>query len=445
MKALLWTLPAAWMVLFTPPRAGALTVLPSATSFYRSQNSLFASGQTSRANLEKKLLRQEQETHLQVKWDKRDFTLRDEDVIRDLQCAKTVLLRENSQLLADSRGDAGPRGEVSRGARAELLQTRPPWARIRARGQEGWLPLSRLENVNDDPGVFVALIDTFVRERAADAGRVLTTLPRGARVTPLAHLAGGWIRARVGEKTGFIDSHHLVGRADFATWAWRHKHGWVLVSHREGDVLKTRDGKNLPLAEVTGYNTDPRRAVVSRLREPGPPLRAHVEIQRTDATVWAVSQLDGHGEVWWKKQNLVVSAGPARGDTLSTEELLKRHVFSYSLVGTQKIQGLVSAKGVWKTEDGATWTRLSQFGDQDLPVAIRGRDGWFVGVHQSRDRGESFEPYLRWDLLSRNIESKLQRPPRYVRLQKVSPLDDGSIELLIDTGIRRLTLKTTLN
>lgn len=420
--------------------AAAFPATATATSFFRRPDSPFSSGQTNRVALEKNLVRTEQDLNLAVRWDGKDFTIPAREILRDIDCARRVILKGGSQLFNEARTDSPVAGQLANNEELDLTRVQLPWARVRSKkGLEGWLPVARLEAKNEDRGVFVTLMDTFLRDQPSTSAHLRTTIPRATRVEAL-DIQKGWLKVRSGDQTGFVDLHHVVGRADFAAWAYWNGHGWFPVSHREGGTVKSKDGISVPLVELIGYSADANHGVAAGGEDARLPLRAHVDIRRSEATLWGVSRLDGHGEVWWKKDLSVATTTLSSSDTLTTDELLKRPVFSYALTGSSRVSGLVSARGIWRTSDGKTWTRIRSFGEQDLPVAVRD-DRWYVGSFQSSDQGRHFEAFLRWENLAKNIESQLQRPPRYVRLQKIEPLADGQVDLSVDTGVRRVKVR----
>lgn len=446
MRLLKWILTSLPTVLLATPAVAAIPTLTPATSFYRSPDAVFVSGQASRNLLEKRRIRSEFTLLQRIKWDGKDYAVTTDDLIRDAQCFSKGVLHENSALLADLKSDAPAVAGLAKNDDVEILETRQHWARVRtAAGREGWMPLFRLEGRNDDPGVFVALIDTTLREKPAINAVSRAKIPARERLKALA-FEDGWIKVSHRGTTGFVDAHHVVGRADFAAWAWTRKtKTWVLVSHREGTNLRTRDGGVLPMNEVSGYATNARKAVVSQMNDPRlPPLRAHADVVKVEATRWGISKLDDHGEVWWRQDSRVMEdlAGPNAG--ITTEDLLKRDIFSYSLAGTKKIDGLVSARGIWKTDDGVLWKKIDAFGDTDYPVAVHPDGYWFIGTYRSKDRGANFESFIHWETLTKTIETALSRPARYLKLQKIEALPSSRLQIVVDTGVKRLSLTTHL-
>lgn len=448
-RRLKWILTSTWGLLLCPlTAAGAISSLPNAISFYRSQDAAFASGQASRASLEKNKLRSEFELVHQVRWNHHIYNLKADELLQDVNCATKAELTTNSLLLEEDRNDSAQKFELAKGAEVTILQIRSNWAQVKAaNGRQGWLPLQRLSTVNLDRGVFISIIDTFLKDKPSAQGHIITTLPKGQRVQPIDFAKDGWIQISLDGHTGYVDGHHLVGRADFANWAWNSKtKSWLIVDHREGNFVKGPKSLSLSLKDIGAFTSDPEKAIVVQgERTDLPPRRAHAEIIKTDATVWAVSRIEGHGDVWWKQKSLFTAESLDGSESLNTEELLKRDVFSYAFTGTKKLEGLVSAKGIWKTKDGIRWHKISEFGDQDLPVAIHSQGLWFVGSSKSSDQGQTFEPFIRWDSLTRTIEATLHRSPRYVKIQKIEPLGEHTVQIQVDTGIRRLTLRSSLD
>lgn len=426
----------------------AVPTLPDATSFFRTPESQFKSGQTSRFRLELTQLRTDFRAFSIVEWNKKTYTLGPEDLLLDLHCQQRGQAKAALELLAEPKQDAPRRGRLEQGQEVDILQIRGHWVQVRSSQKkvEGWVIGSQLHGINEDLGLFVPLIDTFLRDKPGHDGRVLTTIPRRQRLTYTRIFDSGWLEVSHRGRRGYVDLHHLTHRSDFADWAWIPGTGWVLVSHREGGHIKTRDGRSFALRLARGFTPHLGRGIVVQSESSNsPPLRARVDIRRQERVIWAASLLPGHGEVWWQKSSNVVEETPLSTAALSTEELLKRDVYSYALNGSKKPQGLVSAKGIWRTLDGLRWSKIDQFGDQDLPVALHSNGLWIVGAYQSTDQGLSFEPYIKWDDLTRSVEKELLRPPRYLKIQQVEALPSSKVQLLVDTGVRRLKLRGHLD
>lgn len=416
--------------------------LPQATEFFRFPAAPLASGQAARSLLEKTLKRTELDPSFHLQWNNKKYIVNKAAVVTEQDCLSLGRLKENSALLSEPASNGIIRRQLERKTEVRILDTKQNWARVRVGKQVGWLPLHRLEPLADDPGVYISLVDTYIRKAPGRSSDIRSTLPKGTRIQVTGFFSG-WFRFTHENKSYFVDADHFVGRPDFALWAWKKSKEWVPVTHREGTFLRTKSGDLISLTYITAFNGNTKKAIVLHPEEGAtPPLRAHAEIQRKEVTLWAVSDLPGHGTVWWKQNREVETEAPGR---IPTEELLKRKIFSYALVGSKDVRGLISADGVWRTTDGQYWEKIPSFEEQNVPVAIHSDGTWFAGAFKSEDEGRTFQPFIKWDELAKTLEAALSRRPRYLRLQKIEPLPESRLRVLVDTGVRRVSLRTHLD
>ncbi len=432
------------LVLFSCQSYAALPLLlPEATSFYKTPKSLFSSGQCSRSELEKNIVRSETELSYQVQWDKRNFEIKGADIIREIQLAKSAYNTEMVILRSQPQSNSSYLSSLKAKTQFLILATENSWALVRTQNQEGWVPLFSLEANSEDTGAAVTLIDSFVREKPDLNSKLITTIPLGTRLQEF-EIQGDWIHLNTPKYKGFIDLGHVYLRADFARWAHHRRLGWIQILHRENFKLKTQDNLLFPLSDFTAFVSHPHRAFVINSQPQGPQKRSRVEIKKLNADRWAASRLKDHGEVWWKKESLAlgVNIKAQTSEEISTAELLKRDIFSMAFTDTKKIQGIVSAKGVFKTEDGKNWRRLDSFGNGDFPVAVHKDGAWFVGAYRSLDNGKSFEPFIRWDKVADVLAKKNISIGSMVKILRIESLKTPYIEILMDTGTRRVSLQT---
>ncbi len=415
--------------------------LPSATTFYRTPESRFPSGQAARSVLEKNQKNQELRPSYRIQWNKKEYWMYVDQLIRDLHCSQKVLLNEASPFFEKQESSSKIVGTLEKGHEAELVHVSAYWAQIKntKNGVLGWIPHKRLRPKNEDLGIFVNLIDTSMRKSATWESPSLTTIAKNERLKILG-FDNGFLKTEYRGLTGYVDLSHLVSRADFAVWAFHAEKNWLPVTHRENEFLVTAKKEKIPLVEFSSFTADPAKAVVINSDLKLPPIRSHVHILESQAAHWVASQLPGHGLVWWKKQQWSDKVQVSQESFLTAEELLKRPIFSIALEGGKSVKGLVSAQGVFKTEDGIRWTKISEFGDQDLPVAIHSEGRWFIGSFQSFDRGKTFEPFIRWDRLAHMIEAFTGKNPRQIRLQKIEALKRGEMQLTVDTNPGRVRM-----
>ncbi len=419
----------------------------SALSFYRSRQSQFPSGQASRTELENKITHTELEFSYTVSWDKKNYALESDQVLRDIQTSRYVDTKSNCELLSDNRRDARPIKTLAAKVPLEILETESYWARVKEKNgkAEGWIPLHLLQAKHEDIGVYVNLIDTYLRKGPEIPSGIVTTIPRLRRVIPLA-IVNGFLKINFEDQIGYADINNFVSRADFANLAYSPKGGWMTISHRNGPFLVTKTNTQAPIKDILGYVTNSHRGIVIRpSSSSGPQLLSRVEILKPTANVWASSKLEGHGNVWWKKSNLLIEDETKSATTITTDELMKREIYSIAFESKDSLRGIVSSEGVYRTENGLTWTLIPLFGTQNYPVNIHPNGNWFVGSYKSTNEGKSFDPFIRWDQIAQAIEGALHRNPKVLRLTQIEALPNSQVQIYVDTGINKIKLRSSLS
>lgn len=428
--------------------AALATDASSAVSFYRNKNSLFPSGQISRSTLEEKLLRSENEIAFRSTWDKKEYLLQADQILRDIQVALNVESKSSIVLMSLDRSDSTPVKSIPARTNLEIITVEDFWARVKEKstGIEGWTPLHNLQARHDDLGVYMNIIDTYIRKDPSSYGKILTTLPRLHRVIPL-EVSKGFIKIKYENQVGYADITHFVTRADFANLAYHPKKNWLTVLYRNNDMIITQKGETVPMKEILGYVSNIHRGVMVRPEDSsyGPPLRARVEIIKPEANVWGVSRVEGHGEVWWKRKSLLSEEKESVVPSLvSTDSLMKREIYSIAFENKNSVRGIVSSEGVYRTEDGLNWTMISQFGKQNYPVSIHPNGTWFVGSYKSSNQGKSFEPFIRWDNIAEAIEAAYHRNPKILRLTQIEALPNSKVQIYVDTGSSKVKLRSSI-
>jgi hypothetical protein len=414
----------------------------SVANFYRTQQSLFPSGQAKVEDLEAKILRRDYEPWFRVTWNNKDFEIPGETVITDLQVTKTLVTKEFTELLQAPEEGSKKIGKVASKKTLQVMQTKAYWAEVLDVSQNirGWAPLHNFEAPFSDPGVFITLTDAFLRKSASSTSEIVTTIPRMTRVNSLG-IEKSQLKVHYQNHTGYIDLANLAGRGDFAMWAYHKNKGWLGISHRENGYLFTVNSLKLALEDFIAFNPYTDRGVISqKLTDEGPSIRSRVTIANSKAHRWVMSALEGHGPVWWRTEVIEGAKSAPYEKQITTEQLLKREVTSVAFAEkTQK--GLASAKGIFRTDDGKTWTEISQFEGKNYPVNIHPEGMWFVGNYRSFDEGKSFETFIKWDKLAQKIQAGINKTPSHLRITSIESLSHSRIRILVDTGVQKIKMQ----
>lgn len=420
-----------------------------AVFFYRSPQSIFPSGQAPRRELEFREQKNILDLSFGIRWNESSFRVNAEQILRDLQTSTWVKTRTQVDLGENPQQESQIIKTLSSQTSLRVLNVLNHWASVFDGQHQGWIPLHHLTQVREDRGLFVALLDSYLRSVPQQGAPILSTARKGSRWLPV-RILDEWLEVSWEGQKAYLDLAHLAHRIDFSIWAYHQELGWLQVSSRASGVVYGVNRDKYLLKDFIAFETDPKKAIMIDSIPQGPQLRSRVQLESVNAVRWTQSQLPGHGEVWWKTELSPVSSKKSTL-TFSFQELIKKSIYSLSFVGGTPspkagepplpLHGLAASQGVFRTHDGRTWEKIEEFENENLPVCIHPEGVWFVGSFRSFDQGMTFEPFLRWDLVAELVQSELHRPPLYLRLTKIKALSFSQLELQIDTGFRKVRLR----
>lgn len=436
-----WALPLPQSVLspslLSPPQISPLW--NETTWFYRSPSSAFPSGQLSRRELEKTQKKTDLDVAYKIRWGNKTYQAHSDQLLRELQTASLALTKSETELM-DSPSDHAVRiATLKDKSQVTIIKSLNHWCLVSDSQKTGWIPTHHLKSIREDQGVFITLMDTYLRASPTQGSLILSMASKDSRWTAVK-IHSDWLEVTWENQRAFLDLAHLGHRSDFAQWAYHKSRGWIAIGSRSGGVVYSKKNQPYQLKDFIAFETDSKKALIKDPIPNGPQLRSRVTIEDFSATKWTLSTVRGHGEVWWKKdilQDAVAAAEPS----FTLQEMLKKDIHSLSLDEKNSSLGLISSHGVYRTINGKQWQKIKDFGDQDLPVCIHPEGIWFAGSFRSYDQGQSFEPFLKWDLITDLIQGDIKKPPLYLKLIKIAALKNSQLEITIDSGYKKVKLR----
>lgn len=397
-----------------------------AQHFFRSPDSLFASGQASHAELEKKKFKEFQEVFFIAQKEGRTFKIPHDHMIRDIDLSTRV-------------------GNTKNGKVGLLIGIKGPWLSVvDGSGKRDWWNLSEVMPVPDDLGLAQNINPIILRKNPNWKAEALAEVRAPTRFR-IFKISENWAEIAMFtdlEQKGWVEMGALVTKYDFASFVLPKNGKWTSVKYRQGAELVTGSGQKVRIDNAQAIMTRPDLGLMAKEMETfSLKQRSYMKIQSWEAVSWAVSRIPGHGEVYWKTSTLDKSQGlqaqnTAIAQTVSYDEVLKRPIFSVAFHPKNSRIGLISAEGIFLTEDGITWRKIPQFQNDNLPVAISSEHEFFVGDHRSQDSGKTFKPFLKWEQIATLMESRTHKGPRILRLTKIEPRGDKKVSVQVDNGIR---------
>lgn len=412
--------------------------LEAAIPFYKTPQSSFPSGQARRSQLLGSQTGSFTDFHYKALWGKKKIDVSNEQILREIDITQKARVRKSTSLLLLPELNARPVSTLSAGQTLEVESLRGIWARVKLSSlNKGYVLLTDLETPEEDPGVWTSLSEVTLKKSPEEKSKVVVHVQPRTRLQ-LISIQGDYAYVKTDSRAGFVALRDLVGRADFAQWAWHTKNKkWESVLYRDGANLILTADRKVPLHEYSAFKGVKNRALIAG-SHPVAKLGARVDLIEPTATKWTQSIVKGHGSVWWKTDLLEKSA---LHDTITTAELMKKKLAGISFDPKTK-KGLASANGIYRTLDGKTWKKIPFFGQDNWPVFLHKLGVWYVGPYRSSDNGETFKPSIKWSELAETLQGRRNKAFTHFRVIDVKGHTDSQVILKIDTGVTIVNIKS---
>lgn len=403
--------------------------------FYKSPYSQFPSGQLSEEELESKKIRSEETNTYQITWDKREFFFETNEMARDIHVSELITANRSFSVPEKKDQKSKESFYIVKNEIVRLIGFQDDWLEIESMksGKRGFVRSSDFSAFSEDIGLALTYMSTFLKETKSDSSKIITTIPQNERLKVLE-----WNQEKIfvqfNSQKGYVDSGHVILKADFASWTLHEKLGWTQVKHREGRFVRTKQNELLNISDLKAFVTERTRAFSLAHKENGPKLKSKLEIVDLEPNRWNISKLSDHGEVWWKKLRSMTTVF----ETKTLSELATKGIYSSDLASGSSTRGLVSAQGIYRTVDGLNWTKIDLFGNENWPICIT-KTAWYVGSFRSLDDGKTFEPFIRWDYLSYLVTNEYQVTPKFFKITKMEAINPEEIKIQMDVGFKRVT------
>ena len=408
----------AQAALFDLPVTETLSFSSVQVPFFKSPNSRFPSGSTSLENLEKNRIEQTFKSEVFYKY-KNEIIAKSE--------IKPIFPTHISQSIVDPK-------------------TKKRWAVLdttvdhvlgfdAATSQTRQFPLEDISSDPYDTGFALTLKDTFLKNQASEKASTLTTIPGGTRFAVL-HFKSGFAQVSYKNYLGFIPVTELITKFDFATYIYAAKK-WHLVKNRNFDFVVTTENKKFHFSEITGLVTPDHVGLIASKNQ-RLPMWCRVEMTFQNKASWTQSRLKEQGLIWWKPTE------SSSEKIYTIDDLLKKDIASVSFHPKNPLKAILSAHGVYSTEDGYHWKEMKAFKNFHGPVHYFNDIMIFIGNYRSLDQGKTFENYIQLDKLTSAIETQFGFLPKKLQVKKITTFPPYQISIEIETGTRKIKMQSPL-
>lgn len=391
---------------------------PEQVPFFKSATSLFPSGSINLEKLKKHLVRSENSVNKYYKWNKIYF---DEDELKPLfatHLSKHVIDNFTNERLKVLSANA---------------KTLSVFNEKYSSSQK--VSLSSVHADAYDLGLAMALKDTYIKTKAEDRAAILTTIPLGTAIE-VEKFQGSFALIRYQNYRGYVSLSEIITKFDFASFVFASGE-WQPIKRREFDQVITKTNKKVSMNDISGLITPQQVGIIASSSQKIP-LWSRVQTTQTNVASWQLSKLPEHGLVWWKPNKEFEQV------YYNLDEILEKEISFVSFHPFNPYKGIVSADGVYVTQNGTHWKKLPKFESYNGPVFYLNDLLLFVGNFRSTDGGQTFENYIQIDKLASAIEFQYGFTPKKLQVKKIDSPTPTKINIEIDTGIRKIKMESPI-
>ena len=386
--------------------------------FYKSTTSLFASGSTSVEQLKKNVVKSQKSTDKYYQWNKIFFG---EDELMPMfatHLSRYVIDNGTNERLKVT--DTNTRSLTVLNEKTD----RPAKVNI-----------SEVQADAYDLGFAMSLHDAYLRSQPNLKSMVKTTIPQGTRFL-VEKYESGYALIKYHNYKGYISLSEIITKFDLASFVFA-ENTWQQVQRREFDFIITTKDEKISLNDIRGIITPREHGIIASSSQKIP-MWSKVKVTKTNITKWQQSFIKGQGLVWWKPNREFERM------YFTVDEILAKKI-SYASFDTENpYRGLVSANGVYITQNGYHWRKLPQFEDYNGPVHFFSNDLLFVGNFKSINGGRTFETYIQIDKLAAAIEHQYGFVPKMLQVKKIETPTPLKIRIEVETGFKKIKMESPL-
>jgi len=340
--------------------------------FYKNKESEFSSGSESLFNLNRIRSNTESLNLIEVKKDNLKFKLKAEDVTSDLDLSHVIINTETNQLQY-----------VLNCSEFESCLTRSFEGHVKTYSR------SSLENWPGDLGKLVLW-------RPSLFINATTKIPEFARpgdkflIVRLQHEYALVMQLTHPFREGYLKLSDGISKLDLAQYVL-FKNKWLAVNYKTRDGLYLTNYQKNPVSfsKIKGIITQPRTLVaLKEIQTHSLVPRAQMTFLGRESISWSYGHHPEHGFIWWKEQR------PKR-EIFSLEQIKKRKIYSLAHPPKEELPIMISADGIFYSENGKEFIKLESFSNQNWPVAIDPLGYLYVGYQRASPGSLMFYPFIK--------------------------------------------------
>lgn len=368
--------------------------------------------------------------------------------------SKEVTLKKGGQVWTEPQQNKGRFRKILKPTMAKILESKGNYLRVSIpvnsknrlktkvdkpstkQDIQGWVLKKNTTPSSKDFGHLIATKTANIRAFPSIASAKIGKVKSSHRLEPLSHQGKWWeVRTSSGQN-GFV-AESLIWSRLVAAQRVRTPQGYLPPDHEGLALEDIKETFHDPLWASSGDATLSLKATPD-MGSPtiieAPPWSQFI-VQGEARQKWNLSQRRRGAPVWWP-EDIHYSTLP-----LPTPQKNKRYRLGKKQI-LQEIQspkdhGLrfaTTKKGVYVSRNSLFWRKLPQFNSAQT-LAANANGDLFVGDQISRDNGQTFKKFIRWDKLLATLKDSSVPTRNQLIIKKIIPSNTikSSIEISLGT------------
>lgn len=300
-----------------------------------------------------------------------------------------------------------------------------------------WVEASQLNAAGKNWDYAVTKNSTSLYSQADFTGKKMCHVASHERLTVYS-FSGHFARVSSCGGSGYVPLKDLITKAHFAKYVTTSDGPHEVLRINTSEVIDT-NLRPVSFSSILEFVFHPDLRI-SKSSEFAAIQKLYV--LQTRNIVWGLSEVPKAGLFWWNTGLKETEKEP--GLELPTKDLIKRKFFDIVTSPINPKEKWASANGIYRTIDGKTWQKVSQFENNDYPIFISKSGRIFVGPYFSDDDGETFSSYVKWDLLLKLLNNKYHAHLNDIRLSRIESLDftGDTLKLIFHVANQYLSIET---
>jgi SH3-like domain-containing protein len=355
-----------------------------------------------------------------------------------LDFSRQAVIQKGETIFAHPRHYSEAQTVLANSQVVNLVGRSRSWYKVVYKDKEkkntGWVRAQNLSPHSKDAGLFFSTQETQLRQQPQMKSKILAQIEPGTPIIPL-NAKGEWALVQYKNQKGYIPFRNIKTRMDVAIKV-RTDEGYF-VPNRALYQRKIHEIFANPIWAGTGpFSLDLKSqpdmssdtvAVIAPWQE--------LTIQGYSVKRWGKSRIATWGELWWPDKTIESNVELTERFPPQLVSLKKSEIYQIEKSPVSKNLYFASAtNGIYRSFDLKNWHPIKPF-KNGFPIKLADNGVLFVADKVSFDHGETFQDFIRWDIVFDSVPNKEQITQGPIQILNVEPHQGGHKKITLSVKV----------